>query len=208
MHGDKISVAPERKILPAAEFCLLQSGVELLEYVKRDAEQYRAEVVKEGEQEKEAGYQAGYAEGFQLWSERIAALEEEFAKRGKEMEKSMVPLALTAARKIVGKEIALSENVIVDIVASSLKSVAQHKKIAIYVNKKDFDVLEKNKPRLREVFESLESFSIRARDDISPGGCVIETEIGIVNAQEEHRWQVLEKAFEKLALQDGKQNGK
>ena len=60
------------------------------------------------------------------------------------------------------------------------------------------DILEKHKPRLRDMFEHLESLSIRPRDDIEPGGCVIETEIGIINVEMEHRWRVLEKAFEAL----------
>ena len=95
----------------------------------------------------------------------------------------------------MGREIELSEDLIVDIVASNLKAVLQHKKITIYVNKKEIESLEKHKQQLRDLFENLESFSIRPRDDIAPGGCVIETEIGIINAQMEHRWQVLEQAF-------------
>jgi type III secretion protein L len=66
------------------------------------------------------------------------------------------------------------------------------------VNKKELDILEKHKQRLRDLFEHLEGLSIRPREDIAPGGCVIETEIGIINAQMDHRWQVLEKAFEAL----------
>ena len=79
-----------------------------------------------------------------------------------------------------------------------MKGVSQHKKITIFVNRKELDAMEKHKQQLRDLFEHAESFSIRARDDVAPGGCIIETEVGIINAQMEHRWKVLEKAFEAL----------
>jgi type III secretion protein L len=37
--------------------------------------------------------------------------------------------------------------------------------------------------------------SLRDRSDIQPGGCIIETEGGIINAQLENQWRVLENAL-------------
>ena len=47
--------------------------------------------------------------------------------------------------------------------------------------------------------KSLESFVIRERAGIQPGGCVIETEGGIINARLENQWRTLEKAFDTLS---------
>ena len=186
------------KIIPAAELSLLTEWREVLEHIKEDAEKYRQQVAKECEELKENAFKEGYEEGYKQWAELLAKFEKQLEALHKEMQQVIIPVALKAAKKIVGKEIELSEDVIVDIVASNLKAVAQHKKITIYVNKKDLDAMEKNKQSLRDLFEHLESLSIRARDDIEPGGCIIETEIGIINAQMDHRWKVLEKAFETL----------
>lgn len=198
IHGDRIHAAPKRKIIPADELATLQSALEVLEHIKQDVEQYRLQIAKECEDLKEDAFKKGYDDGFQQWTEHFAKFEKQLEDQHKDMQKMIIPIALKAAKKIIGREIELSEDTIVDIVASNLKAVAQHKKITIYVNKKELEVLEKNKPRLRELFEHLESLSIRPRDDIIPGGCIIETEIGIINAQMEHRWHVLEKAFESL----------
>lgn len=198
IFGDRIRVAPKTKIIPANELSTLQEASEVLEHIKKDAEKYRIQVAKEGEDVKENAYKAGYEEGLKQWAEHLVKFEKQLEDLRKETQKVIIPIALKAAKKIVGREIELSEETIVDIVAANLKAVAQHKKITIYVNKKELDILDKNKQRLRELFEHLESLSIRPREDIAPGGCVIETEIGIINAQMEHRWQVLEKAFEAL----------
>lgn len=198
IYGDRIHIAPNQKIIPAEDLATLQDASQVLEHIQQDADKYRLQVAKEGEELKENGYKEGYLEGYQEWAEKLVEFEKKLEALHKEMQQAIIPIALKAAKKIVGRELELSEETIIDIVASNLKAISQHKRITVYVNKKEIDILEKNKHRLRELFENLESLSIRPRDDIAPGGCVIETEIGIINAQMDHRWQVLEKAFERI----------
>lgn len=198
IHGDRLLIAPKHKIISADQLSTLQDAGEVLEHVKQDAEKYRMEVAKDCERLKEEAFKEGYEEGLKRWGEQLVEFENKLRAIQKETQQAIIPIALRAAKKIVGREVELSEEAIVDIVASNLKAVAQHKKITIYVNRKELEILEKHKPRLRDIFESLDSLSIRPRDDIASGGCVIETEIGIINAQIEHRWRVLEKAFDTL----------
>lgn len=198
IQANEVHAAPKKKIIKADDFSKLLEAFQLLETVKKDAEKYRIEVASESEKLKEAAQKEGFEEGFKQWAEHIANLEAEILKVRQDVEKRIIPVALKAAKKIVGREIELSETVIVDIVSANIKAVAQHKKITIYVNKKDLDTLEKNRNKLRELFESLESLSIRERADIVQGGCVIETEGGIINAKLENQWGILEQAFEML----------
>jgi type III secretion protein L len=198
IHGDKIQKAPKKKIIPSNEFSSLLDSKEILEQVQKDADLYRLEVSKECQVLKDKAQQEGFKEGFNKWMDHVAKLEGEIIQVRQDLEKVLVPVALAAAKKIVGREIELSENTIVDIVTNSLKAVAQHKKITIYVNRKDLDALEKQRMRLKEMFESLEVLSLRERADIPPGGCVIETEGGIINARLENQWRTLEKALEMI----------
>lgn len=198
INDGSIHAAPKSKVIPADQIQKLLDAQETLLAVQKDAEQYRIIVAGECEKLKEQAQKEGYQAGFKAWAEHVANLEAEITKVRRDIEKMLVPIALKAARKIVGREIELSQDAIVDIVSNSLKAVAQHKRIIIYVNKKDLDILEANKGRIKQIFESLESLSIRERGDIEPGGCVIETEGGIINAQIENQWRVLEKAFESL----------
>ncbi len=198
IFGDKIHAAPKTKVIPAKEFSMLMEAKEIGDHAKIDAEKYHLEIAKECEHIKENAYNEGYAEGYKQWADQLARLEEEIGAAHKNLEQMVLPVALKAAKKIVSKEIELAPDTVVDIVMANIKNVAQHKKIVIYVNKNDWETIERNKKRIKDMFEDLQSLSIRPRDDIEPGGCVIETEIGIINAQMAHRWHVLEKAFEKL----------
>lgn len=198
IQGSPIHLAPNTKVIPQAEISQLMGGQEVLNEILKDAEKYREQVAVECEAIKEQAQKEGYEEGFKSWLEHVKKLEDEIARVREEMQKMIVPIAMKAAKKIVGREIELGEDTIVDIVSVSLKPVSTHKKIIIYVNKKDLEILEKNKPKLKSLFEVLEAFTLRERPDITQGSCIIETEGGIINAQIENQWRTLEKAFDQL----------
>lgn len=206
ISGDKIHIAPETKFIPANEFSTLLDASGILEKAKEEAEKYKIQVTEETEKLKEQALKEGFNKGFESWTEAIAKLENEIIEVRKNSEKMILPVALKAAKKIVGKEIELSEDVIVDIVSSYLKAVSTHKKITIYVSKKDLSSLEANRERLKKIFESLEALSIRERSDIEPGGCVIETEGGIINAKLENQWGVMESAFSAMIKKKDSEN--
>ena len=123
-------------------------------------------------------------------------LDQELKTLRNDIQVKILPLALKAARKLIGEELKMHPDRIVDIVLTSLKPVTQHRKVLIYVNRADLEMMETNRPKIRKIFEHLENLSIQERDDIEPGGCMIETEVGIINAQLENQWRALESAFE------------
>lgn len=199
ISGATVHQAPKAKIVPAEDLSSMMTAEEVLKTIISEAEEYRKKVIAECEQIKEQAQKEGFAEGFNQWTGQLAKLEEEIGKVQGEMQKLVMPISLKAAKKIVSSELALQPAAILDIVSNALKSVAQHKRIVIYVNKSDLEILESNKSKIKQLFESLESLSIREREDVEQGGCIIETEGGIINARLKDRWRNLESAFEALA---------
>ncbi len=195
LSGQEVRIAPGEKVVPSKEFSTLQKASELLKKVKQEALEFAKEEAKEAETIKEIAFKEGFQEALLSLNKHIIALDQELHTLRSDVQQKILPLALKAARKLVGEELKLHPDRIVDIVLTSLKPAMQHKKIVIYVNKADFEVLEANKPKIKEIFEHLESLSLQERDDVEPGGCIIQTEAGIINAQLENQWQALEAAF-------------
>ena len=52
------------------------------------------------------------------------------------------------------------------------------------------------KEALKAMFGSIKTFSIEEKEDLESGGCIIQTETGIINASLENQWRVIESAFE------------
>lgn len=199
----KIHLSPKTKIVKAEAFSELLNSIEVLEKVKKDALTYKQEVTEGSEKEKEAARKEGYEAGFKEWAEHVAKMQQEIESVRSEYTKVLAPIALKAAQKIVGKTMETSQEAIYDIVTNALKPVLQHKRITIWCNKDDLQILDKHRQDLKDLFETIEVLSIKERDDITRGGCVIETEGGIINAQLENQWAVLERAFESL-FKEGK----
>jgi type III secretion protein L len=195
-QGD-IHTAADEKIIPAEEYSILLKAFEVLEKAKEDAQKYRKQVEDECEELRKKASEEGFAEGLSKFNEYLLYFEKELRRIHHEAHQTVLPIALKAAKKIVGKELELHPATIVDIVLQALAPVTQSHRIRIYVNKADKDTLEANKPRIKEILEQIESLSIQERADVSQGGCIIETETGIINASIENQWRALEAAFEK-----------
>lgn len=196
LSDKKISLAPGTKVIPQKEFSSLKKANEILQEVKKEALKYKKDVAKECETLKELAYKKGFEEGLKKLNSHIITLSNEIKNFSEEMNKKIVPIALQAAKKILKEELKLHPERIIDIVTQSLKPVLQHKQIKIFVNKEDLKILEKQKNKIKKILQQVELFSIEERDDIEKGGCIIETEAGIINAQLENLWKTLEIAFE------------
>lgn len=195
IKGDSLHPAPGKKIIRQKEFSSLVNAQNIVTQVKEEAKQYREEVARNCETLKEEASQEGFSEGLQKWNERLFDMEKHIENVKTEMNSSIVPLIMASIRKIIGREIEVKRETIAEIIGTSLKTVSHHKRITLYVNKNDLEILEEKKAELKSVFEHLQSFNIAARDDVPLGGCVVETESGIINVGLEQQLQALEAAF-------------
>jgi type III secretion protein L len=194
-QGD-VHFTSDAKIIPSEQIATLITAEKLVEKAKEDTLKLQQKTAAECEELKKQAYEEGFAKGLESFNEHLVQFEKELIRLRHDTQKAVLPLALKAAKKIVAKELEQHPETIVDIVMQVLAPIRQNHKVKIFVNKGDKEHLEKEKARLREVFESLQSLSIQERDDVSPGGCIIETESGIINASIENQWRALERAFE------------
>jgi type III secretion protein L len=195
-QGD-LHLAEDEKIIPAEEFSTLLSAMEILEKAKEDSERYKRETEELRKKTLEEAQKEGFDAGLVQFNEQILKSDQEIKRMRHELQTLVLPLALKAAKKIVGKELELFPETIVDIVLQTLAPVTQNQRITIYVNKADKELLEENRPRIKAILQQVQTLSILERADVSPGGCIIETETGIINAGIENQWRALEAAFER-----------
>lgn len=192
-------IHPERqeKIIPAEDFSTLMQASEILERAKEDVKHYKKKIEEECEELKEKAKEEGFDEGLQQFNEHLIHFDKQLRVLRMDLQKQILPLALKAAKKIVGEQLDLNPETIVEIVIQTLAPVTQNHRFTIYVNKVDKEILEAHKPKIKSSLEQVQVLTIQERSDIAPGGCIIETESGIINASIENQWRALEHAFEK-----------
>ncbi len=197
IYQGEIHPATEKKVIPAEDFSTLMEAKEILSRAKEDVEHYKKKVEEECQQLKEQAKEEGFSEGLEKFNEHLIYFDKQIRFIQMDLQKQILPLALKAAKKIVGEQLNLNPETIVDIVIQAVAPVAQHHRFTIYVNKVDKEILETQKPKIKSILEQVQVFTIQERNDIEPGGCIIETESRIINASLENQWRALETAFDK-----------
>lgn len=196
IYSGEIHKGSEEKVIPSEEFSELLKAVSVLEKAKKDVKLYLDNNKEECAKLLKKAEDAGFNQGLTEFNKQILHYEERIKQMEHDLQKTVLPLALKAAKKIVGRELESNPETIVDIVRQTLKPVTQNHHIRIFVSKQDKEILEKKKKDLKAILEHVQTFMIEEREDVTPGGCIIETEAGIINASLENQWRALESAFE------------
>lgn len=184
------------KVIASSDFSKLLTTSQVLKQAKEDVTTYLEENKKECEHLLEEAKESGFNQGLTEFNKQILYYEQKVKELEHELQQQVLPIALKAAKKIVSSELKIHPETIVDIVRQSLKPVTQNHHIKIYVNKKDREFLEEEKGEIKKIFDYVKILTIEDRDDVEPGGCIIETEAGIINASLENQWRALSLAFE------------
>jgi len=158
------------------------------------------EAQAEGEQIKADAKTGGYQEGREQGATELAEIVAGASQRLSQIEAQAVPqlkeLAVTIARKILGKELEFHPDGVVDIVKQALGEKArQRREIFLRVNPEDMTAIRESKPDLLEVLSRCKEIGIREDPDVERFGVVIETDAGMIDAQLETQLAVFERVL-------------
>ena len=110
-----------------------------------------------------------------------------------ETEPQLVALARGVAEKIIGRELEVRDDTIVAIVRQAIQTVRQQREIIVRVNPQDLEALQKGKHEIIAVLARAKDVDLRGDPSISRGGCVVESELGTIDAELETQLDVIER---------------
>ena len=116
----------------------------------------------------------------------------------KETEPEILRLALRVAEQILHSEVSLHRDVCLNIASEAIGRVSDREQIVLKVSHEDVDVIKKYKDRMAGIVDGVKSFSILEDAQVEPGGCVIETALGYVDARLSTKLSLIEEAWGKL----------
>lgn len=169
-----------------------RSAEEILAEARAEAERLIEEARAETSSIRENAVAEGRAEGLREWNQRILEATAARDRSLADAEREILQLAVHIAEKIIGEQLRVEPGAIVSIVAEALKSVRRDKDVSLLVNPEAVAVVEARLEELRRQAPQGALFSVRADPSIAPGGCVIRTESGSVDAKLESQLQCLE----------------
>ncbi|HWD37901.1 MAG TPA: FliH/SctL family protein [Fimbriimonas sp.] len=128
----------------------------------------------------------------------LRKINEEIPRWFEESEQAMTDLAIKAVRRILSAELTLSRDSALEIVKEALEDVTHSRHARIRLNPFDSAILEQHRTELMAAAGSLRDVELVADPSIA-GGCVIETDGGVVDATVETKIILLEQELREAA---------
>ena len=105
LSGEEVRPAPGHKIIPSNEFSTLKDAAEILEVVKRESEEFKRNTLIEAEKIKALAFEEGFQDALTSLNQHILMLDDALHQVREDVQKRILPIALKAARKIMGEEL-------------------------------------------------------------------------------------------------------
>lgn len=113
-------------------------------------------------------------------------------------EKQLVDLVLLIARKVIKVISETEKSVVMENVREALKKVKGETQIAIKVNTRDMELTSRHKKEFIAAVESLKQVRVEEDSRVDPGGCIITTSFGDIDARIQNQLHIIEKSIREL----------
>ncbi|MHB2018836.1 MAG: FliH/SctL family protein [Candidatus Xenobia bacterium] len=218
------SVAPAPQA-PPVDRAIIEKAHEEAAQLIQQAMQQRDELLKRAKQAIEAemeatnnrcqeafmkaqedGFERGKAEGAKAGMEEFRGLMNEaksmmtqLLNAREEIFKSatgeIARLALRVAEKVIGHAANVDEEIVLHTIKQALERVKARETITVRVNPVDVEFVRMNKDQFERMVEGLKSFDVTGDPKVDRGGCIIETNLGNVDARIQTQMMVITQAF-------------
>lgn len=192
---DNLQLAPGLKVLKAREYLSYLDSQHLVEAAHAKAGTIVDSAQQAYESEKQRGYQDGLQkaeiENAQTMIATLAKCNDYYLQ----VEQKMTGVVLDAVRKII--DTFDDVDTTVSVVREALQLVSNQKQVILHVHPEQvIDVREKVSSVLSD-FPEVGYVEVVADARLKNGGCILETEVGIIDASIDGQLQALKQAMEK-----------
>ncbi len=200
---------PEKRQAPDA-LVTSQKVEEMLQRAREEAQSIVAEATRRADQIERDAQEAAGAEIERRAAEeadRVRAEETEHFRNAAEVmvadfrraaeeaieqaSARVAELAAAVTEKIIHRSIAADDKIILDVIADAIGHLDDFSTVRIRVNPRDVDIVSAHESALVQSLGRLESFEVAPDADIQPGGCLIESDRGDVDARISSQFQVI-----------------
>lgn len=124
--------------------------------------------------------------------EEVARLREALANNSKQ---DMLRLVMAVSEQIIRREVAADPDVVFSIIENALQASVRADYYRVRVNPEDLEKVSEKKPLFLASISGLKNISFEADSTITPGGCLVDSELGEVDATLETQMAAIQQAL-------------
>ncbi len=184
-----------KKVIKKDVHSAKEEGKQILDRAEEEASAIIRKAESEAGSIRDLAKAEGYEEGIAKLNELALRFQESRRRIFEEARDEILRLAVKIAGKILGRELESNDKAFTDLVTRAMRGVQGESRIQVRVNPSDLKKIQKDRKRLVEEVGQGREIELVEDAKVSEGGCVIETDLGIIDAQLETQLRVLEKAL-------------
>lgn len=182
-------------IIKAADYAAVLDAQEIVRRATEEAEQIREEARREYATEKERGYREGLELGKAEIAERVVATAGQSAQYFSKLEDALVDVVIKSTRRVIGSF--EDRERVQRIVEQALGLLRNQTQVRIKVSPMQREWLQSRVRALQSAFPAVEFMEVQADARLPADGCILETELGVIDATVETQLRAIEKALVK-----------
>ncbi len=188
-----IEIEPGQRLLRAAAYREYADAAALIESARLEAERIRRKAGAAFEAEKRRGYEEGLRQARLEQAEQMMALVADNIEFIASVERQMAEVVTAAVRKILGEfeepELTLR------LVRQALAVVRDQKRVTLRIAPELADAARAELQRLLAAHPGIGFLEVSPDPRLQPGACLLESELGVVEADLQTQLQALERAL-------------
>lgn len=186
-----------RKTLDASDKAghIITEAEDEADRIKQQAAKILGEVEAVREKARKEGLSRGREEGMAQATTLVTQFESMKDEFYQKAEPEIISLVMAIAEKVVGRMVNDHREAIISIVRQAIES-ALGDRMTIRLNPGDYKKIQSQIKELQEGSDKSRRLVFKEDEGISAGGCVVETEVGMIDAQLETQLRAIRKALE------------
>ena len=196
LNNIQLDLDPSCRILKAEDYVVYLEAREIITAAQQEAESIVAKAQQTYEQEKKRGYQEGLAESKGEQADHILKVVSRTINYLSDIEDTLANILLGGVKKIIGefdqKELAIS------LVKNALQHVRNEKHVTIRLPSAQYEAVQAQLNSILTEYKGVGFIDLVADPRLTAGDCIMESEIGVVDASIDVQMKALQKRFDKL----------
>ncbi len=195
----KSAATPARKVVKQEVYDSTVEARQIVEMAQSEAAAIIEEAREEASQTRATAREEGYQEGLSEWNAAVVDAVKARQHYLDECEPEVVRLSTGIAEKILGQRLNAEPEAMVSIVREALRGIREERNLTIKVNPEDLDVVTGHVHELEESVPGECRIRVVPGAAVTPGGCIVESELGTIDARIETQLKCLEQMLVRAA---------
>ena len=187
------TLEPETRVLKAQDYLVFQQAEQVLADAQQQAENILQQAHQEFETQKALGYEEGMNTAKLENAEQMMGMVGQAVDYFAQIEQKVVGIVIAAVRKILGEFD--EQELTFRVVTNALQAVRNQKQVALRVCPAQTESVNKRLSEILSGHAEISYLEVIGDERLRPGDCILETDMGVIDASVETQLQALEKAL-------------